>query len=82
MWNLLEEQNFKCALTGIPLEIHKIKTSKITASLDRIDNTQGYIPGNVRWVHKRVNVMRMDMTDEELLEWCLLLIKYNKKLGS
>lgn len=79
MWDLLEKQEFKCALTGIPLIISKIKTSEVTASLDRIDSKQGYIPGNVRWVHKRVNVMRMNMTDEELLEWCILLVEYNKK---
>lgn len=80
MWKLLEEQNFKCALTGIPIETHKVRSSKITASLDRIDSSKGYIEGNVRWVHKRVNIMRMDMTDEELIQWCKLLIDYNKNI--
>ena len=82
MWTLLEQQDFKCALTGIPLIIHKIKSSEITASLDRIDNTKGYTPENVRWVHKRINVMRMNMTDQELLHWCTLLINHNKSLES
>jgi len=79
MWNLLEAQEFKCALTGIPLVIEKVRTPKITASLDRIDSTRGYIEGNVRWVHKRVNIMRMNMSDEELIEWCKLIINYSKK---
>jgi len=79
MWDLLEKQEFKCALTGIPLVIGKIKTSQLTASLDRIDNKEGYVPGNLRWVHKRVNIMRMNMTDEELIQWCALIVDYNKK---
>lgn len=79
MWNLLEAQEFKCALTGIPLIIEKVRSPKVTASLDRIDSKKGYIEGNVRWVHKRVNIMRMDMSDEELLEWCRLVIDYSKK---
>lgn len=79
MWNLLEAQEFKCALTGIPLIIEKIRSPKVTASLDRIDSKKGYVEGNVRWVHKRVNIMRMNMSDRELLEWCKLLIEHNKK---
>lgn len=76
LWNLLVQQNFECALTGVPLVIEKVRTSNITASVDRIDNKQGYVEGNVRWVHKRVNIMRMDMTDDELLEWCSRIVEY------
>lgn len=32
-----------------------------TASLDRIDGARGYVEGNVWWVHKDVNVMKMDL---------------------
>lgn len=81
MWNLLEAQEFRCALTGVPLTIEKVRSPKITASLDRIDNKQGYIEGNVRWVHKKVNIMRMNMTDEELKYWCRLIVTYNKTIN-
>ena len=41
LWEIFEKQNRKCAITGIPLDINN------NASLDRIDNNIGYIPGNV-----------------------------------
>ncbi len=42
---------------------------EVTASLDRIDSNRGYVEGNVRWIHKEVNIMRSDMSDEEFLGW-------------
>ena len=39
-----------------------------TASLDRIDPTKGYIEGNIQWVHKDVNRMKMDFTETRFLE--------------
>ena len=28
------------------------------ASIDRVDNTKGYVPGNIVWVDKDVNMMK------------------------
>jgi hypothetical protein len=36
------------------------------ASLDRIDREKGYVPGNVRVVSLRANLLRKDSTYEEL----------------
>jgi hypothetical protein len=36
------------------------------ASLDRIDNTKGYVPGNVRIISYRANELKKDGTPEEL----------------
>ena len=66
---LLEKQDFKCALSGI-----KINVFDKTASLDRIDSSKGYTEDNVQWVHKTVNIMKMSMSDEKLLEWCRLIL--------
>lgn len=76
------KQNKKCALTGIDIHIisKSIRTqySNNTASLDRIDSNKGYIKGNVRWVHKSINQLKSDFTDNELLFMCSLLLKNNK----
>lgn len=44
-------------------------------SLDRIDNTKGYIPGNVRVISRKANLMKSDLTMDILEK----LIKYIKK---
>jgi len=41
-----------------------------TASLDRIDSSKGYVLDNVQWVHKRVNFLKRDYSEKELLFWC------------
>ena len=45
--------------------------SKSTASLDRIDSSIGYVKGNIQWVHKRINTMKNDMTEDEFINWCV-----------
>ncbi len=86
LWELFQKQNKKCALSGVPLEFTPDKNasagkSKTTASLDRIENAFGYIPGNVRWVHKDLNKMRLDHSDAEFLEWCWRCITHNVPVG-
>jgi hypothetical protein len=36
------------------------------ASLDRINHQKGYVPGNVRVISLRANLLRKDITHEEL----------------
>lgn len=73
--DLLERQGFCCALSGLPIgfadniEGHQ-KRRETTASLDRIDSTKGYLPGNVQWVHKHINKMKQDFTDETFIKFC------------
>ncbi len=75
LWNLYEEQNGKCALSGVAIGFtennrptaHRTETS---ASLDRINSKLGYINGNVRWVHKDINRMRWILDDQQFLNWC------------
>jgi hypothetical protein len=43
---------------------------KGTASLDRIDSLVGYIKGNVQWVHKDVNVSKMDFDESYFRQLC------------
>jgi hypothetical protein len=70
-WELFEKQNRKCALTQIPLTFQKSTVEfDGTASLDRIDSTKGYVAGNVQWVHKEVNLMKNQLTQERFVELC------------
>ena len=58
-----------CALTGVPLHFKP----KCTASLDRIDNSKGYIKGNVWWVHKTINRMKGVLSVDDFIKWCLAI---------
>jgi hypothetical protein len=70
-WELFKQQNNKCSLSDILLEFSTVsKEHEQTASLDRIDSSQGYIRGNVQWVHKHINVMKQDMSDDTFIWWC------------
>lgn len=80
-WNVYESQNRRCALTGIKIEIlsKKANLPKQTASLDRIDSSLGYVPGNIQWVHKRVNKLKSDFPEAEFIEICRLVTEHKKK---
>lgn len=71
-WELFESQGRRCAISGVPIEfgVYSKKATSTTASLDRLDNTNGYIVGNVQWVHKRINIMRNTLSVPEFVEWC------------
>jgi archaellum component FlaC len=46
-----------------------IKTIQIE-SLDRIDSKLGYIEGNVQWLHKDVNYMKQEYSQEYYIDIC------------
>lgn len=74
VWDLFLKQNRKCALTGVPIKFSaRIRDRDRTASLDRIDSNGGYTKDNVRWVHRNINLMKNIMSDEEFIEWCMLV---------
>lgn len=78
--DLLVKQNFICALSGVKLVLNKrnIRTGKVasTASLDRIDSNQGYIVGNLQWVHADINKMKLGYRQEYFLDLCNLISQY------
>ncbi len=86
LWELFKKQDKKCALSGIELHFPKAWGTKsktlITASLDRIDSNKGYIIGNVQWVHKTINTMKMNLTDDEFIKFCKQVVKnYDRNLS-
>lgn len=76
LWNV---QNGRCALSGIEIHIPKdvmnsTKNSQLTtASLDRIDSTQGYIKGNVQFLARAINLAKNKHSDDEMKKFLTLL---------
>ncbi len=78
---LLIKQDFKCAITNVPIELkgfEKETTIYDSASLDRIDSKCGYIKSNVQWVMLGINYMKMNYSEEDLHKTLKLIIEnYN-----
>jgi hypothetical protein len=81
-WELFEKQGGKCALSGVALVIARdtkgLLEKNQTASLDRIDSSKGYTIDNIQWVHKDLNIMKMDMTENDLIYWARKIVDYSK----
>ena len=74
--DLLIEQDFQCALSGIPLDAMELSNN---ASLDRIDSKLGYVEGNLQWVTSEVNMMKQAYSQEVFIEICTAVADTNKK---
>lgn len=85
-WELFLKQQGICALSGVEIEFAKTTLNYQmglgTASLDRIDSSKGYIEGNVQWVHKQINISKLNLTDKEFIEMCSLVHNYQSEKKS
>lgn len=67
-----------CAATGLPLSLDHpgggSKRNPWAPSVDRIDCSRGYLPGNVRVVCWAFNTMRSDFPDEVVLTLARALV--------
>jgi hypothetical protein len=71
-----------CPILGIP--IYKEITGKTgpkhaSPSLDRIDNTKGYIKGNVQVISNKSNTMKGNSTPEERINFALWVLATDGK---
>jgi hypothetical protein len=64
LWGVWTTQGGRCTYTGRQL------THGVDASLDRIDSAQGYVLGNVQWLHKNVNKIKWEMSEGDFLAIC------------
>jgi hypothetical protein len=77
---LWEEQNGICPLTGWQLKLPAgtgiawAESSPSNASLDRIDNSKGYVEGNVRFIAYMANIARQSFSDEQLKHFCKAVV--------
>lgn len=69
VWNLYEKQGGVCELSGIPIGWAE-KGLTATASIDRIDSSEGYILENVQLVHKDINFMKQQFDQEYFVNLC------------
>lgn len=76
-----EQQNGICPITNRKLELrtHSYTNMKhpYSASLDRIDNTKGYVKDNVRFVSLIFNYARNTFSDNEVIDFCKAVIEHN-----
>lgn len=55
-----------CPVFGYSLEVRKGVSSTNSPTLDRIDNSRGYVKGNVWVISKRANTLKNDGSLEDL----------------
>lgn len=79
--DLFFKQGGKCAYSGaniiLPLTQRHLRgeDKEFVASLDRRDNTKGYVEGNLHWVSKRVNYMKHTMSEPYFLDLIEMIYK-------
>jgi len=71
-WQMFEDQEQKCALTGRNLSMMGKRNGEMSgnAALDRIDPTQGFTADNSQWIEKRLQQMKRNLSDREFVKIC------------
>lgn len=79
---LWEQQGGICPFTKQKLILrthaYQTKISPFQASLDRLDNSKGYIKGNVRFVSLMFNYARNIFSDSDVIDFCNRVANNNK----
>jgi len=73
--NLYNAQNGNCALTGRKMTYYP--NDKNVMSIDRIDSSYGYTLDNVQLVCKEANILKWNLSKEDLIALCKEVIKHN-----
>ena len=66
-----------CPLLEIPIILGDKNNYENTPSLDRIDNSKGYIKGNIWVISKKANSMKNSATFKELSTFCKNIRRYS-----
>ena len=76
-WDIINKQGWKCALTGIPFTSGGGR-SDTQPSMDRINSSLGYEPGNVQFLTLRVNYCKRELSDVAFVQLCKQVAGYKK----
>lgn len=79
LFDLFRRQDGRCALGGIRLTMCR-EWGRRTASLDRKNSSKGYTPGNVHWIHKDINLMKMSMPEDRFVDICHMVSQHQSIL--
>ena len=63
-----------CPIYGMSLEFHKKHPQNNSYSLDRVDNSKGYVPGNVRVISRLANSVKGNLSLDLLKRYYLYSI--------
>lgn len=66
-----------CPILEVPLVIGTKGDYEYSPSIDRIDNTKGYIKGNVQIISKKANSMKNCASYKELQAFCKNVLRYS-----
>jgi hypothetical protein len=72
-FELLNAQNHKCKLSGLPISFENG-----SASIDRIDNSKAYTSENIQWVHRQINYMKNTLSNDEFLRLCSVISDFSR----
>lgn len=84
IWDCYIQQNMRCIYSGLNIEFVTDFNdyTKQTASIDRIDCRRGYTPDNIQIVHRRINVMRGNMNNDEFYYYIYHIFNHIKPIGT
>jgi hypothetical protein len=66
-----------CPILEVPIVVGTKGDYEYSPSIDRIDNSKGYIKGNVQIISKKANSMKNSATPTELITFCKNILRYS-----
>lgn len=66
-----------CPILEIPIVLGNKDDYEYSPSIDRIDNTKGYVKGNIQIISKKANSMKNSATIQELKTFCKNVLRYS-----
>lgn len=75
-------ENGFCEVTNLPFDFSphlEYDKNPYSPSIDRIDSNKGYTKDNTRIVIWQYNLMKGEITDQELLDICKILVEENSE---
>ena len=66
-----------CPILEVPITVGTKGDYEYSPSIDRIDNSKGYIKGNIQIISKKANSMKNSATPTELMTFCKNILRYS-----